>query len=193
MERIIENELMQDEQILWNGQPSGRLFRTADLLFFPATFFGVFFIYLWIKLSFTAELPVFAYLILAFLTLQIIYMGIGRFFYKSYLNRNTYYYVTDRRILILKDTMRRKLIALDIISLPIIEKKVNRDGFGSLYFGELVLASSIYANSGMDFYARPGLFTCPIPPAFFDLSDAAQVYSIINRVKAKSHDNTTQA
>jgi len=196
MERLIENELMQDEQILWNGQPNGRLFRTADLLLIPFDLVGIIIFYYFIKRMSRIDTPVIFPIILALIALRISYDLIGRFFYKAYRNRNTYYYLTDQRVLILRDTIKRKLTALDLISLPEMDRRINRDGVGAIYFGELPFFAALYANSGTH-NSKVSHNSQYIPPAFFDLDDADEVYSMIidahSKAQSDAASSTTQA
>jgi len=185
MERLIENELMQDEQILWNGQPNGRLFRTADFLLIPLELIGAGFFYYFIMRMSIYDTPTIFTIIVLLIALRVSYDLIGRFFYKAYRNRNTYYYLTDQRVLILRDTIKRKLTALDLISLPEMDRRINHDGVGAIYFGELPFFAALYANSGTQ--SGRGYYNSQnIPPAFFDLDDADEVYSMIKGARLKA-------
>ena len=109
------------------------------------------------------------------------YLIWGRFLYKRYRNRRTFYALTNQRVLILTTTRSRQLLTLFLNQLPIINKTVRRDGSGTLEFGSSPnWAAGVYANSGMDFMgARSG----PAAPAFYDIAEVDSVYQLAMQLK----------
>jgi len=115
-------------------------------------------------------------------------MVIGRFFYIAYVKRNTYYFVTNLRVLIIKNIRNPQTTALYLTKLDTIAKKVNSNGSGSIRFGRRAIVNGIYANTGLEFWTRQSTWTWyrPIPPTFYYLEDANLVYNLICNAKANA-------
>ncbi len=105
----------------------------------------------------------------------------GRFFYKGWKKKKTWYAVTDRRVLILSTAPGRKIQALDLKSIPVINKSVRANGSGSLEFGSLAPHFAMYQNSGLDFFG--GIYGAGIP-AFYDIRGVDQVHDLINQQRS---------
>jgi hypothetical protein len=108
-----------------------------------------------------------------------LYALVGRFFYKAWRNRRTFYAVTNRRVLVLTEGLVRSLQAGVIQGLPTIQKRVRADGSGTLRFGDTSGFggfAAMYENSGMEFFAS---FRGTPPVAFYDVKDAETVYQLV--------------
>ncbi len=180
-------DLLRDEKVIWVGQPDpGLRFNGADIFLVP-------FSILWGGFALFWEIGVLGFIgnrgpapiIFALWGIPFILAGQyfiwGRFLYKRYRNRRTYYALTNQRVLILTTMRSRQLHTLFLNQLPSINKFVRHDGSGTLAFGSSPnWAAGIYANSGLDFMGnRYG----PAAPAFYDILDVDSVYQLAMRLK----------
>src|SRR5207245_136747 len=79
------------------------------------------------------------------------YFIAGRFFYKAWRKRRTYYALTNKRALVLVEGRGRTLRACLLSAVPTINKSVRSSGVGTISFGNTSWAS-MYDNTGMDFF-----------------------------------------
>ena len=94
--------------------------------------------------------------------------------------RRTFYALTNQRVLILTTLRSRRLQALFLNQLPVVNKAVQGSGIGTLEFGFSPSWSAAYANSGMELFAGR---SASLAPAFYDLADADGVYRLVMRLK----------
>lgn len=183
MNQLIKSDLLSDENIIWSGQPdSSKVFSNSDIFLIPFSIMWGGFAVFWETTVLLSDAPLLFVLWGIPFVLIGLYIMIGRFFYKVYLSRNTYYYITNKRILILRDTNRRKVEAADINSLPSINLNVNSNGSGTIVFGYTAGFLGMYANSGMDFFIRGNRHGI-IAPAFYDLEQANKVYRLVSELR----------
>jgi hypothetical protein len=181
-------ELAEGENILWLGQPdTSKLFATQDVFYIPFTLLWGGFALFWNVSVWASNSPFFFRLWgLPFLLVGF-YIIIGRFFYKWWRKRNTYYAVTNRRLLIQTTGIRYNLQSFSLNGLPQLTKSVSRDGTGTIIFGNAPVRSGgrgfqmNVSNSGMEFfgYSLSG---------FYDIPDANDVYALINDLRFGSSD-----
>jgi hypothetical protein len=191
-------DLLRDEKVVWAGQPDARFhFSSEDLFLVPASL-------LWGGLAILWEAAVFGFwggkgpvpwfFVLWGIPFVLVgqYLIWGRFVYKMYKNRRTFYALTNQRALILSTIRSRQLQAFFLNQLPTINKTTRRDGSGTLEFprrdgrGALNFgflpkwAAVALASSDMDFsYGWSG----PTAPAFCDIPDVEGVYQLIMRLR----------
>jgi len=180
MYEVFQNDLLKNERILWAGQPDPKaLFTTGDIFWVPfSILWGGFFIFFgiagwrtgWFFIIFS--LPFF---------LIGLYAIFGRFLYKIWKKKRTYYAVTDRRVLILTALFSRSLQAVYIDTIPSIHKSV-RFGRGTITFGNRSFWSSMYANTGMGFF---GWGYGKEVPTFYDIKDVDKVFDLVNELRNK--------
>lgn len=109
-----------------------------------------------------------------------LYFIFGRYIFKSINKKHTYYAITNQRILIYSNLRSNNLQAEFIRQLPCINKNVNSNGIGTIKFGNLTFFSTMYGNSGIDFFG--GQYTKDIP-IFYDIKDVEKVYKIVNEIR----------
>lgn len=185
MEAKFANELLRGETLLWTGRPGPPLFSPADALLVPfSLFWGGFAIFWEVGVLGSGKAggqpPPFPFALFGVpFVLLGLYFVFGRFFYKVWRNKRTYYAVTNERVLVLVEGPIRKVRAVFIRNVPTIAKRVGTGGRGTLRFG---VASgfgglaTMYENSGMEFLAWSA---GELPPAFFDVPDAERVYQLV--------------
>jgi hypothetical protein len=180
-------DLLRDEKVVWAGQPDPRFrFTGGDIFLVPFSLLWGGFAIFWEAavlgfLGGKGPAPVFFALWGIPFVVVGQYIIWGRFLYKAYRNRRTFYALTNQRVLILATMRARRLQTLFLNQLPVINKSVRRDGSGTLEFGVSPnWAAGVYANSGMDFLAgRSG----PAAPAFYEIPDVNSIYQLVMRLK----------
>ncbi len=192
--QIMQSDLLKDEKMLWVGQPLAKLFTGADILLIP---FGLLFfcfsifwlsgalrIWHWQSEHLFDNLPfsLFPLFGIPFVLIGF-YIAFGRFFFKLWKKRNTYYAVTNQRALILCTVPNRSLEAVFINANSTLNKSVNADGTGTISFGSSPPRAAMYANTGMDLFVTAGGMA--LAPAFYDIRDVNNVYELISNQQRK--------
>ncbi|MBN4064444.1 hypothetical protein JYU04_01760 [Dehalococcoides mccartyi] len=174
------NELMTGEKVIWAGKPTNPpLFINYDLFIIPFTF-------LWLSVpisilfsnsdeSSTVALPImiFPYIFM----IMGLYLLVGRFIYKRWMQARTRYALTDRRAMSLEPSIfgGESLRTADLKQTNQISKKTMKSGRGSIAFGGRSGIIGIYANSGLDLFtlgASAGIVE------FYSISDLDGVYRL---------------
>lgn len=181
-----DRELLKDEKIVWTAQPGASLFAPADLFLVPFSLMWGGFALFWEASVLTiggnggnAGPPIIFPLVGGMFVVVGLYFIFGRFFYKAYKNRRTFYAVTNQRVIVLTNTLSRNVQATFIKSVPTINKRVKADGSGTLRFGNSSGFGGMAAmceNTGLDFF---GSFYGEQPPAFHSIRDAEKVYRMV--------------
>ena len=81
-----------------------------------------------------------------------LYMIVGRFFYKVWALKRTSYAVTNRRVLILRETFGRNVQSIYLSTLPAVDTSVRGDGSGTIVFGSMSPIDAFYGSSGLGFF-----------------------------------------
>jgi hypothetical protein len=181
MNRLFQEDLLKDENILWTGQPETTVFFTgADIFLIPFSLLWGGFAIFWQVTVLTEGAPVsFALFGIPFVLLGL-YLIFGRFIYKMWRKKNTYYAVTNRRVLVLTKLRSRNIQAAYIDTIPSISKSVRFNGTGTVRFGNPHYLASMYANTGLDFF---GSFYGEDVPTFYDIKDVGKVYEMVNELR----------
>ncbi len=191
--QMFQADLLKDEKILWAGQPEPKLFTGADFFLIPMGLFVFCFAIFWesgvlgiTHMGSHHDMP-FPFSFFPLFGIPIVLMGFyilfGRFFFKSWKQRNTYYAVTNQRALILCTAPNRSLQAVLINANSNLNKSVGSDGTGTISFGDSSPKAAAYANTGMDFFVAAGGLA--LAPAFYDIKDANTVYQLISNQQRK--------
>lgn len=190
---IFRDELLNGEEILWAGQPDTRiLFSRSDIFTIP---FGIVFTVFsleWESGAFKQVLnpnskPGASWLFPLFgvpFVLIGLYLAVGRFFYKFWNKKRTYYAVTNKRILVVKNSRQRELRGAYLEAIPVINRSIRRDGHGTIIFGNTPPGALMSEDSGFDFL---GSRTVEHAPSFRDINDAEKIYRIVLDLR-KSHE-----
>lgn len=182
----IRSRLLDGEYVLWEGQPRNKIFTSQDIFFVP-------FSLMWGGFAFFWEFSVIKHGPLIFMIWGIpfvlvgIYMIFGRFIYRSYVNKNTYYYVTDKRLIIIKALKKETISSVYYKTIPALTKKINSDGSGSLIFGDGNAPYGIYQNTGMDFLMNRNLYRKQAS-GFYNIEDIERVYRLIQNQITEAED-----
>jgi len=185
---LFRDDLIKDEQILWHGQPETKvIFSRADVFLVPFSLLWVGFVIFWeldaLGFVWGSAAPLFFALFGVPLVVIGLYFMFGRFIFKMRKKRNTYYAVTNKRVLILTKKRSSKTFQAEYISsIPSVNKSIRSDGIGTITFGNPSFMGSMYGNTGMDFFAS---FFGKDVPTFHDIKDAEQVYRVVNDLRNK--------
>lgn len=193
--QVFQPLLIRDERILWTGQPEPSVnFTSADLFFVPFSLLWFGFIIFWESMVlFISPAPAginipFALFGIPFLLIGL-YITFGRFIYKRWKKRRTFYAVTSKRIMIITRTSVQRSQIRDIYALSDIDVRVRSDGIGTLSFPASDSRPSIgifregyrfSPNTGMDIIPSFVRTSC----AFFDIKDVDKVYKLVMERKA---------
>ena len=193
-EEIFQPELLTGERILWTGQPNPRI------IFAPYDFFMVPFSLLWGGFALFWEAGVlglipgamknggnapFIFPLFGSVFVAVgLYFIIGRFFYKVWNKKRTWYALTNHRAIIISSGRSKNVQTANLDSLAGINKTEGTNGHGSILFGSIGFPMSAYQNTGMDFFTAR---YAQAVPAFFDIADVNDVYRLAcEQRKAKS-------
>jgi uncharacterized membrane protein len=192
---FIHEDLIENEEILWSGQPNDSIFCRNDWAMIPLSLFWSVFTFAWeiiaiISGIYSAMLIPFIMAIFGIpFVIMSLYILIGRFFYKSYLKKNIYYYVTNKRAIVAINKEYKKFECEYLDSLNVINKQIDIAGSGNIIFGNSPLMIAIFLNTGLDMFAK-GQGYNTLPMAFCDLDDADVVIKLINEVRRGNYENT---
>lgn len=186
---LFRNDLQDDELALWAGQPNTAVhFNAADLLLIPLSIWiglsilrsGIIILERAVSGNYTIEqVMMSAALSVPFISAGF-YLLIGRFFYKMWQKKRTYYVLTNKRILVLTFTRGRRLSEQSIDDLPALHLTSGLLGTGTITFGRSPFASSWCTNTGMNCLSG---FDKSELIAFHDIADVDLVYSMIDSLR----------
>ena len=149
--REIQGELGLGERLLWAGQPRpGVLFRRSDFLMIPMGCFFLAFSLFW-ELN-ALQIPVgnagqiFPIFGIPFILVGL-YLVVGRFFLDAALRKNTFYGLSNERIILLTRFFGKRLTSLPLERLDEIELEENADGCGSVRFGKANPLLNLYEGT----------------------------------------------
>ena len=182
-----QTELLGGERLLWTGQPDPRvIFERVDIFLVPFSLLWGGFALAWeagvLGLGVFGEghrsaVPWFFVLWGIPFVLVGLYFIAGRFFYKAWRKRRTYYALTNKRALVLVEGRGHTLRACFLSAVPTINKSVRPSGVGTITFGNTSWAS-MYDNTGMDFFGAMGALGADSTVRFNDVRDADRVYGL---------------
>jgi len=190
-----QTELLGGERLLWTGQPDPRvIFERVDIFLVPFSLLWGGFALAWeagvLGLGVFGEghrsaVPWFFVLWGIPFVLVGLYFIAGRFFYKAWRKRRTYYALTNKRALVLVEGRGRTLRACLLSAVPTINKSVRSSGVGTISFGNTSWAS-MYDNTGMDFFGAMGALGADSTVRFNDVRDADRVYGLAMAARSSS-------
>jgi hypothetical protein len=187
---LFKNDLLNDEKILWIGQPETSVMLTRDD-FLPILFGSVFLIMGVIyEMSVFNDGELFPFLFGLLFVIVGAYLLFGRFIQKKYLKKRTYYAVTHQRVLILTNFMSKGLQSKYIHKISDINKTVSNSGIGTIQFDNYPCTH--YNGENID-YKRSfiGFGFDPIP-TFYDIKGVDNIYHLINDLR-KNDENSNHA
>lgn len=180
--KVFEPYLDEEELVLWTGKPdTGVLLTPADMLLIPISILvGISFMNTGLSYMFGAISMGYVALALwgALFILMGSYLMLGRFLYKSWRKRHTYYGLTNRRILVY--ARGKRMVSEEILEIPSLAKAVRPNGTGTITFGPSPFTASWCGNTGMNCLAG---FDHWDLLALHDIRDASHVYEILETLR----------
>jgi hypothetical protein len=171
----IQDELYSNEVLLWSGQPSsGIRFRASDLFVIPFSLLWGGFACFWEGSVISHGISFFALWGIPFVLVGN-YMVWGRFLVDAWQRSNSFYAVTNQRIIIISGLLNRKVKSLNLNTLFDISMDQKSDGSGTITFGPSQPFSRVYIASW------PGVDHST--PSFEMIAEVKEVYKIIHDVQ----------
>lgn len=173
--RQLQGLLQPGEQLVWHGAPAnGVRLQKSDLTMIPfSLLWGGFAIFWEVSVIKTGAPFFFSLFGLPFVAIGL-YMIFGRFIHDAYTRKNTYYGITNQRVILIEP---KKVNSLPFHQIPTLELVLEKGDLGSVFFapqtyqqrrGKTVINTS-----------RPGLRL---------IADAPRVYNLIQS-QMISHEN----
>jgi len=192
--QLFKPDLQKDEKIVWSGQPTPSIFSAGDIFVIPFSLMWGGFAYFWefsvITMYLQKHNPGLLFMVAWGIPFVVIgsYMIFGRFIVQSWQQKNTFYAVTNQRVLILSTFRGRSTQAIFLAAVPTVSKTVNNKGVGSIYFGDTFFPvnSTLAPNAVM---LRRG--NTLVQSGFNNIKDVNKVYDLISKQKTlleKEHD-----
>jgi hypothetical protein len=180
---LLQEELLRDERVLWQGQPDPKKhFAPGDLFLVPfSLLWGGFMMAIPFDVAGEEGANLFSFLAIVPFAAFGLYFIVGRFIYKAWRKRRALYAVTDTRVLLIQRGLRGPRFQAGFIDrIPSINRRVRRDGSGSVKFGNAPFWADWFENTGMEFMTG-GSET----PTFFDIPDANGVARLVNDLRRR--------
>jgi hypothetical protein len=167
----LQQHLNLNEKLIWTGQPKkGIVFRAADIFLIPFSLLWCGFAIFWVYMAAKGSI-LFAMFGIPFVIIGLIFV-FGRFIIDAKQRENTFYGLTEQRIIIKSGVYRRSVKSLNIRTLSDIEYTEKSDGSGTINFGPKN-PMTMWAN-GMNWW--PGV---RYSPSLDLIQDVSKVYNKI--------------
>jgi len=164
-----------NETLLWTGQPKkGIVFRTADIFLIPFSVLWCAFAIFWV-ITASQGAGLFALFGIPFVIIGLIFV-FGRFIIDSKQRANTYYGLTEDRIIIKSGIFSKNIKSLNIRTLSDIEYNEKNDGSGTISIGPK--NPMMMWGNGMNWW--PGM---KANPQLDLISNVRQVYNQIIEIQ----------
>lgn len=176
----IHAQLMTGERLLWSGRPAQGLLLTAqDALMIPFSLMWGGFAFFWEATVIATDAPWFFKLWGVPFVCVGLYMIVGRFVADAWLRSGTCYAVTDRRVLILRESPFHSFVALDLAGLSDMRVSRGWGDRGTIRFGDEDW--SLFRRSPTPHWS-PSLSRVP---QFLAIPDVEGVYATIERARMR--------
>ncbi len=132
----LQKHLDNNEKLVWTGRPkTGIVFRTADIFLIPFSMLWCGFAIFWFTTSLTSDAPFFFVIFeIPFVVIGLLFV-FGRFIIDAKQRENTYYGLTDVRIIIKSGVYKKSIKSLNLKTLSDIEYIEKNDGSGTINIG----------------------------------------------------------
>lgn len=158
-EAVMQRELGPDERLLWAGKPRGEVrLQASDAFMIPFSLFWCGFACFWEYMVIRQNGPLLMRLWgVPFVAIGL-YLVVGRFFADARRRGNTWYGLTDQRVIILSGVFRRTARSLNLRTLPEINLTTESDGSGTIAFGPSLPRAYAAAGWGVPANAQSARF-----------------------------------
>lgn len=170
------NLMAPEEHMLWHGKPEpGRIFTGQDVFMIPFSLLWCGFAIFWTVGASSAG-GFFGLFGIPFVLVGL-YMVFGRFIHRAYLQKNSYYVITNKRIYRRRG---KKIDFLSAASMPPYQCVIHKNGCGSIYFQDM----TVYSRRGYRTTAGYGNTMSPSQGFTLDnLSDIGKVQQAIEQME----------
>jgi len=183
MDYNVNSELQQHlepgEKLIWTGRPkTGIVFRTADIFLIPFSLLWCGFAIFWFTTALASGAPFF-FLIFGsvFVVIGLVFV-FGRFLIEAKQRENTYYGLTEDRIIIKSGVYTKTVKSLNIRTLSDIEYVEKKDGSGTINIGPK--NPMMMWGNGMNWW--PGV---KATPSLDLIQDVKKVYNRIIEIQKR--------
>ena len=186
-EQVMGRLLVPGEKLLWAGvPPTGLIMRPADRLLIPFGLFLCGFAAFWGVSVIGAGAPTFFLLWLIPVAAGGLYTLLGRSIVDAWRRTNTYYGVTDQRVIIASGSSGSNIESLNLDTLDDMKVSEQPDGRGTIMFHAPPPVMSLLSPRPGD-YGRVALFppAGPLVPSFEGIENVRLVYDAILRAKQR--------
>lgn len=186
-----QRELRPGESILWAGKPASRLYlSTGDMVRIVWNAIGVVLMLFLVAATFDvtphghAAQTTSGGGMMGLRLLLLVFVAVGfasalwPFTYKRWKKANTYYAVTNARVLALSEKPFRSLQSTAIADIPPVTTNVRRNGIGTVDFGN----SASWQMLGFAGPGEPRRWGPPYP-ILLDIPDANSVYDLVQQLR----------
>ena len=195
---IFKDHLQSGEKILWHGKPeTSKIFAAGDMIWVPLSIiiiaFYIFAVYE-IKIkhvpihNWPSNLDTIYFLLLLFL--PAFYYVFGRFIFKALDKKDTWYAVTNKKIIIKRNFIYSRPQTADIKEAGSMTKYIDSDGIGTIVFGDESFTWRMFRNTGLRYPRRwwreKPKFLDQI--ALYDIKNADMVYKILVKIQKPDID-----
>jgi hypothetical protein len=179
-ESSVEIELGKTEKLLWSGRPpTGIMFRSSDALMVPFSIMWGGFAIFWEVSVLRSNAPFFFGIWGIPFVLMGLYMIAGRFYVDAKQRENTWYGITNDRIIILTGYLKRNIKSLNLQTLTDVSLTEHTGHRGTITFGPTPPFYSSFSGSTWLGMGNRGA------PSFEMIDDARSAYEIINVARRK--------
>ena len=180
-EQVIGRALVPGENLLWSGAPrAGIVFRRTDVLAMPLNLAVCGFAAFWVFAAVSSREVFFMVAGIPFVIASL-YTAVGRFFVAAWLRSNTYYAVTDRRVIIALVVFGLNVESFDLDRIDTMTISERPDGDGTITFVARPTQTWILSARRVSVTSRPTL------PSFERIENVSVVFDIIQRAKQGAH------
>jgi hypothetical protein len=171
----LQQHLDTNEKLIWAAQPKkGVVFRTADIFIIPFSLLWCGFAVFWVIMASKGSI-LFAMFGIPFVVMGLIFV-FGRFIIDAKQRDNTYYGLTEDRIIIKSGLFKKTIKSLNIRTLSDIEYNEKSDGSGTINIGPK--NPFMMWGNGMNWW--PGM---KLTPSLDMIQDVKKVYSKIIEIQ----------
>lgn len=187
IENIFGSELGPGERLLWTGRPAqGLLFRSTDIVLCPFTLAWCAFAFFWeasVLRDFLGHasnskapfgIQIFNVALGSLACMYGLYIVFGRFYYDIIRRRNTYYAITNDRIIIISKIFKRSVTTYYLNGLPFLNMEEEKNGRGNILLDEKLSSFSHAWQSGLSFKG---------PRMLEGISNVKNVYDILQKAR----------
>jgi hypothetical protein len=180
---LFRDELNPGERILWTGQPSqGLMFHPADAFLIPFSLLWGGFAIFWESTVIASGGPFFFMLWGIPFVLIGLYFIAGRFFVDMQQRKNTWYALTDERVIIISGLFSQNTKTISLKNLTEVNLSVKSDGRGTITFGPSHPMAWLYGGTGL-----PSMGRYQIAPGLDMIPNARNVYKQIRQLQKQTH------